>query len=192
MAQPTAKVMVSHLAQIRPLWMSVVIHAVLGFWSLVCLFPLYWVVVTSLKGAPEINDGPYYLPFLDFSPNLHAWSTILTYSNDHLLTRFYNSAIVAIASTFLTVLSGGMAVCGLTRFRYEVRWARLVLLLLAAVLVVADFLVSYLWMQLLFILAAIMLGMLAWRMKVSGPILNNEGIVFAILATRILPPIVVV
>lgn len=91
-------------------------------------------------------NGPYYLPFVDFTPSLDAWITVFTYANDHLLLRFYNSAVVAIASTLLTVLFGGMAVYGLTRFRYTLRWI---------------------------------------------PALHNEGILFAMLATRILPPVVV-
>ncbi len=126
---------------------KVLTYALLVFWSLVCLFPLYWIAVTSLKGNLEIMRGPYYLPFVDFTPSLDAWVDVLTYANDHLLLRFFNSAVVAITSTLLTVLFGGMAVYGLTRFRYVVRWL---------------------------------------------PALRNDGILFAMLATRILPPIVVV
>jgi multiple sugar transport system permease protein len=126
---------------------KILTYALLVFWSLVCLFPLYWIAVTSLKGNPEIMRGPYYLPFVDFTPSLDAWVDVLTYSNDHLLLRFFNSAVVAITSTLLTVLFGGMAVYGLTRFRYALRWI---------------------------------------------PALHNDGILFAILATRILPPVVVV
>lgn len=130
----------------RGLVVKVVIYTLLIFWSVVCLFPLYWIAVTSLKGDSEIMRGPYYLPFVDFTPSLDAWVTVFTYANDHILLRFYNSAVVAIASTALTVLFGGMAVYGLTRFRYSLRWV---------------------------------------------PALNNEGILFAILATRILPPVVI-
>ena len=138
----------SHLSRHkRALLVNILTYAVLVFWSLVCLFPLYWIAVTSLKGSPEVMRGPYYLPFLDFTPLLDAWVDVLTYANDHLLLRFFNSAVVAITSTLLTVLFGGMAVYGLTRFRYTARWM---------------------------------------------PELSNERILFAILATRILPPIVVV
>jgi multiple sugar transport system permease protein len=118
---------------------------VLVFWSLVCLFPLYWIAVTSLKGDSEIMHGPYYLPLVDFKPSLDAWIAIFDYSNDHLILRFYNSAIVASTSTFLTIMLGGMAVYGLTRFRYRVPWIGL----------------------------------------------RNDGILFAILASRILPPVVI-
>jgi multiple sugar transport system permease protein len=43
-------------------------YAILIVWSLVCLFPLAWVLSTAFKGAAEINSGPFYLPFLDFQP----------------------------------------------------------------------------------------------------------------------------
>jgi multiple sugar transport system permease protein len=131
----------------RPLLVKILTYALLIFWSLVCLFPLYWVAVTSLKGDPEIMQGPFYLPFVDFTPSLKAWVSILTYANDHLLLRFFNSAVVAITSTLLTVLFGGLAVYGLTRFRYAARWT---------------------------------------------PVLSNDGILFVILASRILPPVAVV
>jgi multiple sugar transport system permease protein len=103
MVQPPASVSATQRQQKRALWVSILIYAVLGLWALVCLFPLYWVTVTSFKGEPEIIGGPYYLPFVDFTPSLNAWVSILTYSNDHLLSRFYNSVDVGIASTVLTV-----------------------------------------------------------------------------------------
>lgn len=131
--------------QKRSLLVKVLTYALLVFWSLVCLFPLYWIAVTSLKDESEIMHGPYYLPFVDFTPSLDAWVSILDYANDHLLLRFYNSVVVAITSTFLTVVLGGMAVYGLTRFRYKLPWIGL----------------------------------------------RNEGILFAILASRILPPVVI-
>jgi multiple sugar transport system permease protein len=147
MAQLPASASAHRPQQMRSLLVKILTYALLVFWSLVCLFPLYWVAVTSLKGDPEIMRGPYYLPFVDFTPSLDAWVSVLAYANDHLLLRFFNSAVVAITSTLLTVLFGGLAVYGLTRFRYAARWI---------------------------------------------PVLSNDGILFAILATRILPPVAVV
>ncbi len=176
----------------RALLVNILTYAVLVFWSLVCLFPLYWVAVTSLKGEPEIMRGPFYLPFVDFTPSLDAWVSILTYANDHLLLRFFNSAVVGITSTLLTVLLGGLAVYGLTRFRYAVRWTRLVLFFLAAVFAGSALIVPTFWVQFLFTIVAALLFLLATRLNQRGPTLRNDGILFAILATRILPPVVVV
>jgi multiple sugar transport system permease protein len=90
----------------------------LCMWSCVCLFPLVWIVVTSLKNGRQIDQGPFYLPFVDFLPNLDAWRFILTEPNDNLVRRYANSVVVGVASTMLTLLFGGGAVYGLTRFRF--------------------------------------------------------------------------
>lgn len=52
---------------------NVVAHVLLVLWSVFVLFPIYWVIITSFKDAAAVNQGPYYLPFVDFSPTLDAW-----------------------------------------------------------------------------------------------------------------------
>lgn len=52
---------------------NVVAYFLLAIWSIFVLFPLYWVVITSFKDAAAVNQGPYYIPFVDFQPNLNAW-----------------------------------------------------------------------------------------------------------------------
>ncbi len=52
---------------------KVVAHAPAVIWSLFVLFPIYWVMITSFKDAAAVNQGPFYIPFIDFQPNLDAW-----------------------------------------------------------------------------------------------------------------------
>lgn len=52
---------------------SVVAHILLVVWTLFVLFPIYWVIITAFKDAAAVNQGPFYLPFVDFQPNLDAW-----------------------------------------------------------------------------------------------------------------------
>lgn len=52
---------------------NVVAHVLLVVWSLFVLFPIYWVIITSFKDAAAVNQGPFYVPFLDFEPTLNAW-----------------------------------------------------------------------------------------------------------------------
>jgi multiple sugar transport system permease protein len=52
---------------------NIVAYFLLAVWSIFVLFPLYWVVITSFKDAAAVNQGPYYIPFVDFQPNLNAW-----------------------------------------------------------------------------------------------------------------------
>ncbi len=52
---------------------NVVAYSILVFWSAFVLFPLYWVVITAFKDSKVVNEGPYYLPFVDFQPTLDGW-----------------------------------------------------------------------------------------------------------------------
>jgi multiple sugar transport system permease protein len=52
---------------------NAVAHLLLAVWSLFVLFPIYWVIITSFKDAAAVNQGPFYVPFLDFEPTLNAW-----------------------------------------------------------------------------------------------------------------------
>jgi multiple sugar transport system permease protein len=52
---------------------KIVAYALLFVWSLFVLFPIYWVVITSFKDAAAVNQGPFYVPFVDFTPTTNAW-----------------------------------------------------------------------------------------------------------------------
>jgi multiple sugar transport system permease protein len=57
---------------------SLLAHGLLAAWSVVVLFPIYWVIITSFKDAAAVNQGPFYVPFLDFEPTLDAWRVQFT------------------------------------------------------------------------------------------------------------------
>ena len=52
---------------------KIVAYGILIFWSAFVIFPLYWVVITAFKSAQIVNEGPYFIPFVDFSPTLDGW-----------------------------------------------------------------------------------------------------------------------
>lgn len=52
---------------------KLVAYAILAFWSAFVIFPIYWVVITAFKSAQAVNEGPYFIPFVDFQPTLAAW-----------------------------------------------------------------------------------------------------------------------
>lgn len=95
---------------------KILTYAVLLAWASVCLLPFYWVIATSFKGPLEIVSGPFYMPFVDYSPSIEAWFHILSPNSD-LLIRYINSATVGLTSTVLAVLLGAFAIFGLTRYR---------------------------------------------------------------------------
>ncbi|MEO1537001.1 MAG: carbohydrate ABC transporter permease [Pseudomonadota bacterium] len=57
---------------------KIVAYSLLAIWSIFVLFPIYWVIITSFKDAAAVNQGPFYIPFVDFQPTLDAWRTQFT------------------------------------------------------------------------------------------------------------------
>jgi multiple sugar transport system permease protein len=93
-------------------------YIVLVVWALVCVIPLYWVLTNSFKTVLDVAQGPRYLPFVDFTPQLDAWRYIFFEPREQLVSQFFNSVIVASFATVLTMLTGAMATYALTRFRF--------------------------------------------------------------------------
>ncbi len=57
---------------------KIVAYSLLILWTVVVLFPIYWVVITSFKDQAAVNQGPFYIPFIDFQPTLDAWRVQFT------------------------------------------------------------------------------------------------------------------
>ena len=171
-------------------------YIVLGLWSLVCIVPIYWAVLASIKPPIEFVGGPHYLPFVDFKPSLHAWRNILVDSNDDTLLRFVNSLVVGVVSTTLTVFVGLAAAYSLTRLRLSLPFAGAGLVVGATVAAGAAILggMSPYWIAPVWILVClpvILSGRGRGRHWVQRGI-TSEGLFAIIIATRILPPLVTV
>jgi len=65
---------------------KIIAYTMLAIWSVIVLFPIYWIVITSFKDAAAVNQGPYYLPFVDFQPTLDAWRVQFTEDPDCTLS----------------------------------------------------------------------------------------------------------
>src|SRR3989442_5500424 len=102
-----------------PAWLAVVFYAALVTWAAVVLFPLYWIVVTSFKLPIHVYAGPVYLPFVDFTPSLHAWRYIFVDLRNDTLRPFENTVVVALISSTLALVLGTRAAYGLLRFHYR-------------------------------------------------------------------------
>jgi multiple sugar transport system permease protein len=113
------------LRQTRKIY-SIITHLLLVLWAIVCLFPIYWVIITSVKLPIAVFQGPKYIPWVDFQPTLNAWKFLLTGPTSAAVYRSWsNSAILATTSAAIAVLIGSMAGYALTRFRYYwsgLRW----------------------------------------------------------------------
>jgi multiple sugar transport system permease protein len=170
---------------------KVATYAVLILWSLIVVIPLYWVLVTSFKLPTHVDNGPVYLPFVDFWPSLHAWDFMLLQNNT--LGPYLNSIVVSLASTFIAVLVGALAAYALVRIRFQVKLAAVatfLLLLVALIVAVVTFGVP--WPIALTVATALFilsLGTIARRSRLA---LGNNDIEFWMISNRIMPPIVAV
>lgn len=167
------------------------LYAVLGIWSLICLFPVYWLVIVSLTAPADIDHGPHYLPFIDFWPSLEAWRFILADPYENLLMRFFNSVVIAVSSACLAVLTGSMVVYGLTRFRLSWSWATVGFCLIAiCMLTIALFA----WpgaVRKVSIFIALVSFLVALLARSWSPRFEPGQFLGLLLATRILPPIAI-
>ncbi len=170
---------------------KVATYALLTFWTLIVLFPLYWVLVTSFKMEIEVDSGPYYLPFVDFTPTLQAWKFMLLQNNT--LRPYVNSVVVSLASTLLALLIGSLAAYALVRIRFQVKLAAVVtfIVLLAAVIIAVAAL-GVPWQAALAAATALFVLALATFVRHFRSALGNHDIEFWMISNRIMPPIVAV
>jgi multiple sugar transport system permease protein len=173
----------------------VLTYAVLGSWSVVCLLPLYWVAVTTLKQPIDIISGARYLPWIDFKPTLDAWAFILFNPTDDTLGRYVNSIIVAFASTSITIVFGSMAAYGLRRFPVRLSAFFASVVGICIIVAVASPVLGR-WTTFAATIVAVIivfaLRRLRPRLRSGEWSLGNAGILAAVLSTRILPPVVTV
>jgi raffinose/stachyose/melibiose transport system permease protein len=97
------------------------IHAGLIVWGLLCIYPMLWLGLTSLKFTPELYRAPFALP------TNWVWTN---YSDAWVLggigKYFFNSLVVTIASTVIVLFIGSTCAFALARFDFRLKrlvWA---------------------------------------------------------------------
>ena len=83
---------------------KVLLYTALLLWSLFVLFPIYWLIITSFKTPAAVNEGPFFLPWVDFTPSLHAWRDLFVYDLSDTMRAYFNSIIIAFSATVLSCL----------------------------------------------------------------------------------------
>ncbi|HMF69369.1 MAG TPA: carbohydrate ABC transporter permease, partial [Phyllobacterium sp.] len=163
-------------------------------WLAFTFFPLYWVAITSFKSPLGVVGGPTYIPFVDFEPTLTAWSELLSGQRGQFYSTFMASTIIGLSASVIATAVGSMAAYALVRFTFEVK------LLTGLIFVVVSF-GGYLLgrhvaglgqaTSLIYaFVAALALAIGSSRIRLPGPILGNDDIVFWFVSQRMFPPIV--
>jgi glucose/mannose transport system permease protein len=101
---------------------NIVVYGTLTVVSLYYLLPLYVMIVTSLKGMPEIRFGSVFAPPLEitFEPWVKAWSTACTGLNcDGLSRGFWNSVRITVPSVIISILIASVNGYALANWRFK-------------------------------------------------------------------------
>src|SRR5215216_1641279 len=172
---------------------KVLSYLVLGFWTFLILFPLYWLIITSLKISSQVAEGPFYIPFVDFKPSLDAWKYILAgdLSNDTLRT-FKNTLIVAPISALLALVLGSIAAYALVRFEYRPRVGAILAFIGCVALSILIINLGAPWQLALAVSAVVFFIVLQTIGRRFKRALGNNDIAFWMISQRMLPPVAVV
>lgn len=98
------------------------LYGTLSVLALYYLLPLYVMVVTSLKGMPEIRLGHIFSPPVEitFEPWVKAWSTVCTGLNcDGLSRGFWNSVRITVPSVALSIAIASVNGYALANWRFK-------------------------------------------------------------------------
>ena len=95
---------------------KIIYYSLLVLLAIAILFPIYYMIMISLKSPKDIYRTPSLLPD---NANLNNYIELFTKRN--FLTNIRNSLIVAGAATFISVLFSAMAAYSLVRLRYLFR-----------------------------------------------------------------------
>ncbi len=177
-----------------PSWVRTLIVFGVLLWAFFALFPMYWVFITSVKEVTAVNVKPTYLPWIDFSPTLHAWEDIFSGIRGNFSRNLMSSTIVGISASIVATLLGSMAAYALARYRFRVRLGTG---LAFAVVAIGGYLLLEMglgmrtfWALNISFFLALALAIFLSRFRLPGPVLGNEDIIFWFVSQRMFPPIV--
>jgi glucose/mannose transport system permease protein len=101
---------------------NIIVYGTLIVVALYYLLPLYVMVVTSLKGMPEIRLGNIFAPPVEitFQPWVKAWSEACTGLNcDGLSRGFWNSVQITVPSVVLSIAIASVNGYALANWRFK-------------------------------------------------------------------------
>jgi glucose/mannose transport system permease protein len=101
---------------------NIILYGTLLVVALYYLLPLYVMIVTSLKGMPEIRLGNIFSPPMEitFEPWVKAWATACTGLNcDGLSRGFWNSVRITVPSVVLSIAIASVNGYALANWRFK-------------------------------------------------------------------------
>jgi len=88
-------------------------HVVMVLLSIFCLFPVYWMILTSLRPANEIFDTALWPSTASLDNYIYALRAI------PIVRMLWNTLVVSLAVTVIQLLTGLLAAYGFARWRFR-------------------------------------------------------------------------
>ncbi|MEM1265782.1 MAG: carbohydrate ABC transporter permease [Pseudomonadota bacterium] len=169
------------------------LYTALVAWSLFVIFPIYWLLITSFKTPAAVNEGPFFIPWVDFQPSLHAWRELFVLDFEDTMRAYVNSIVISLSATALSVLVGSMAAYSLSRIEFA---PNLITILYFVALLIGSSVAIGIYDADLWLTLAVAVALFFLLARAVGRLytvrLGNGDILFWIISQRILAPIVVV
>ncbi|ETD98993.1 sugar ABC transporter permease [Streptococcus pseudopneumoniae 5247] len=94
------------------IYLDILSHALLIGATIVAIFPLVWIIISSVKGKGELTQYP-----TRFWPEQFTLDYFIHVINDlHFIDNIRNSLIIALATTLIAIIISAMAAYGIVRF----------------------------------------------------------------------------
>jgi glucose/mannose transport system permease protein len=101
---------------------NIMLYGTLIVVSLYYILPLWVMVMTSLKGMPEVRIGNIFAPPVEitFQPWVKAWSEACTGLNcDGLSRGFWNSVVITVPSVIVSIIIASVNGYALINWRFK-------------------------------------------------------------------------
>ncbi|HLY28903.1 MAG TPA: carbohydrate ABC transporter permease [Aggregatilineales bacterium] len=179
--------------RLSPGW-KIVSYVILGLWSIVILFPLYWLLITAFKAPEDVANGPKYIPFVDFQPTTAQWTELLADpSAGQIANRpYYNTFVVGTTSAFLSLVVGSSAAYALVRFRYRVKVGVIFTIIGCVILGIVLLSLGLPWALALVIAVSVFVFLTQTIGRRFKRAMGNNDISFWLISQRMLPPVAVI
>jgi arabinogalactan oligomer / maltooligosaccharide transport system permease protein len=101
----------------RKWYMSLLLHGTLILASLIAIFPVFWILISSFKPQEEI-EGTVSLSILPHDWQISNYVHVLTDDDGIFLTWLWNSILIAFFTTVVGVFLAATAAYAFSRYRF--------------------------------------------------------------------------
>lgn len=99
---------------------TVLIYAVLSFWALTTIYPIFWVIINSFKAKDKIMVDSFSLPLGELFTTANYRTA---FDRLGIFTAYRNSLVISCTVAAVVILLAGMAAFALVRYHFRLRGA---------------------------------------------------------------------